>query len=111
MMTRILGIRPPLRLLFALLLFAIDGLAQSAELPVDSNLKIDSGAPATSGKSIRKHSGPSASKRAKQPTRHELPPVSTRPQETANVPTAVAGVDGTQNQVQEVPCFKTKLCE
>ncbi|MCX7150466.1 MAG: hypothetical protein NTY05_13855 [Rhodocyclales bacterium] len=111
MTTQLAAIRPSWCALLALMLLSFAGMAQTAEPVVDSNRKADSAAPVASSKSARKEPASSAPKRAKQPTRGEQSPVSPAARRATNAPIAAPGATGKHDQVQEVPCFKTRLCE
>lgn len=110
MTTQFAAIRPSWRALLALPLLALTGMVQAADPAVDSNRKADSAAPVAAGKSVRNEPGSSAPKRAKQQKRSEQSPVGSAPKAT-NAPTAAPGAIAKQDQGQEVPCFKTRLCE
>ena len=105
------GIRASWYALLVVPLFALAGQAQAMEPAIDSNRKTDSGAPAASSKSVRKEPAPSGPKRLKQQTRSEQSPVSSAPRKATNAPIAATGATAKQDQVQDVPCFKTRLCE
>jgi hypothetical protein len=111
MMKFVSNIRAACPALLALLLFATAGQSRAAEPPADVKPKSDSGASAASGKSVRKDAKAAATKRSKQPTRGGQAPVSVAPSGTGNAPFAKAAAEGKQNQAQDIPCFKTKLCE
>jgi len=110
MTKQLAGIRPSWCALLALLL-AFAGLAQAVEPAVDSSRKTDSAAPVAASKSARKEPRPSAPVRAKQKTRSEQSPPSAVSRKATNAPIAAAGTSGKQDQGQDVPCFKTRLCE
>jgi hypothetical protein len=111
MMKLVSNIRASCPALLALLLFAVAGQARAAEPPVDVKPKSDSGASAASGKSVRKDAKAAATKRSKQPTRGGQAPVSAAPSGGINVPVDKAAAEGKKIQAQDIPCFKTKLCE
>jgi hypothetical protein len=111
MTTQLAGIRSSWCALLAVPLLALAGNVQAIEPAVDSNRKTDSGAPEASSKSIRKEPGTSLPKRAKQPTRSEQSPPSPASRKATNAPIAVSGTTGKQDQGQDVPCFKTRLCQ
>lgn len=111
MTTQLAGVRPSWCALLALPLLALAGQAQATEPAVDSKRKTDSVAPAASSKSLPKDPGLPAPKRAKQATRSEQSAVSPAPRRATSAPIGAAGATGKQDQVQEVPCFKTRLCE
>lgn len=111
MTTQPAGIRPSLCALLALPLLALAGLAQAIEPAVDSSRKADSAAPVAASKSARKESAPSAPGRAKQKSRGEQAPPGPASRKASNAPIAATGSTAKQDQVQDVPCFKTRLCE
>lgn len=111
MTTQLAGIRPSWCALLVLPLLALAGLAQAIEPAVGSSRKVDSAAPVAAGKSVRKESGRSTPERAKQNARSEQSPPGPASRKATNAPSAATGATAKQDQVQDVPCFKTRLCE
>lgn len=111
MTTQLAGIRPAWCALLALPLLALAGLAHSIEPAVDSSRKADSVAPVAAGKSVRKAPAPSTPGRAKQMSRSEQSPPGPASRKATNAPIAATGATAKQDQGQDVPCFKTRLCE
>ena len=99
------------RALLALPLLAFAAMAQAGDPVVNSNRKADIGAPVAASKSARNESGPSAHKRATQAMRSEQSPAGSVPRKVTNAPVAATGATAKQDQGQDVPCFKTRLCE
>lgn len=113
MTTRLAGIHLPWRALLALPLLALACMVRAGDPGVDSNRRAEPVAPVApvaSNKTIQKAPGVSEPKRAKQQKRSGQSPVGSTPK-AANTPIAAAGANAKQDQGEDVPCFKTRLCE